>query len=243
MPPAWLRPIGRVFPAVVIERTGFPRLTSASIAALQLQCVPAPGQAPQMAVPVAEEGSDAASTFSAISAESMPCVSVSAYAREYMHVDEGVDGVVDVNETYGADGALGALSASSALGAEGEEGCVRYIDEDEAETMQQERQRHVTGSGVYYYPRFARPALEKRAQKAPRRGCIEPGSVVFTFGNVVGGVLRRTLLGRNVAQTRQANFNARVERRGDVLVVVAVDQILVFREIVVDRQWADHVAI
>jgi hypothetical protein len=181
------------------------------------------------------------STFSAISARSMSCVSVSRYANVTMaHEDQDyapatLDGSFGAPPTYFFSGHDSRESHF--------EGPVRYIDADEAETMQEERQRHVTGPGVYYYPRFATPQEERRAQKAPRRGCIEPGSVIFTFGAVEAGVMRRTLLGRNVTQTRHAHFNARVERRGDTLVVVAVDQILVFREIVVDRQWADHIAI
>ena len=331
--PTWLKPIGRVFPAVVIERTGFPRLTSASIAAMQIQMQtvaeaataprspenaapsgltgPAYAHVPTcvtpsygsiactngpsgpngldgingldgpngidglngldglhgpngldgpnglsglhgldglsgpyglpMAVPVhTDSDSDtecSESTFSAISARSMSCVSVSHYASVTMDVEETEECPATLDGAFGAPYCMGTYCG------QGEEGPVRYIDEEEAETMQEERQRHVTGPGVYHYPRFATPQEARRAQKAPRRGCIEPGAVIFTFGTIEGGVMRRTLLGRNVAQTRHANFNARVERRGDTLVVVAVDQILVFREIVVDRQWADHIAI
>ena len=114
---------------------------------------------------------------------------------------------------------------------------MRFIARADAETMQR---RHVTGEGVYYFPRFSSATEERRAQKAPRRACIELGETVLAFGTVTcDGDAELTFLGHRVAQTRRGDFNARVERRGDALLVVAVDQILVFREIIVDGSWMD----
>ena len=144
--------------------------------------------------------------------------------------------------------AFGALSGalSGALGAVEKTGPtyedqVRFIAQADAETMQR---RHVTGEGVYYFPRFSSATEERRAQKAPRRACIELGETVFSFGTVMyDGEIELTFLGHRVARTRRGDFNARVERRGNALVVVAVDQILVFREIIVDATWMETMAL
>jgi hypothetical protein len=118
---------------------------------------------------------------------------------------------------------------------------VRFIAQADAENMQR---RHVTGEGVYYFPRFSSATEERRAQKAPRRACIELGDTVFSFGTVMyDGEIELTFLGHRVARTRRGDFNARVERRGNALVVVAVDQILVFREIIVDATWMETMAL
>jgi hypothetical protein len=118
---------------------------------------------------------------------------------------------------------------------------VRFIAQADAETMQR---RHVTGEGVYYFPRFSSATEERRAQKAPRRACIELGETVFSFGTIMyDSEIELTFLGHRVARTRRGDFNARVERRGNALVVVAVDQILVFREIIVDATWMETMAL
>jgi hypothetical protein len=118
---------------------------------------------------------------------------------------------------------------------------VRFIAQADAENMQR---RHVTGEGVYYFPRFSSATEERRAQKAPRRACIELGETVFSFGTITyDGEIELTFLGHRVARTRRGDFNARVERRGNALVVVAVDQILVFREIIVDATWMETMAL
>jgi hypothetical protein len=118
---------------------------------------------------------------------------------------------------------------------------VRFIAQADAENMQR---RHVTGEGVYYFPRFSSATEERRAQKAPRRACIELGETVFSFGTIMyDGEIELTFLGHRVARTRRGDFNARVERRGNALVVVAVDQILVFREIIVDATWMETMAL
>ena len=106
------------------------------------------------------------------------------------------------------------------------------------------QRRHVTGEGVYYFPRFSSATEERRAQKAPRRACIELGETVFSFGTLMcDGDVELTFLGHRVARTRRGDFNARVERRGSALLGVAVDQILVFREIVVDASWAESLSL
>ena len=118
---------------------------------------------------------------------------------------------------------------------------MRFIAQADAENMQR---RHVTGEGVYYFPRFSSATEERRAQKAPRRACIELGETVFSFGTITyDGEIELTFLGHRVARTRRGDFNARVERRGNALVVVAVDQILVFREIIVDATWMETMAL
>jgi hypothetical protein len=118
---------------------------------------------------------------------------------------------------------------------------VRFIAQADAENMQR---RHVTGEGVYYFPRFSSATEERRAQKAPRRACIELGETVFSFGTITyDNEIELTFLGHRVARTRRGDFNARVERRGNALVVVAVDQILVFREIIVDATWMETMAL
>ena len=136
--------------------------------------------------------------------------------------------------------AFGALSGIEKTGPTYEDQ-VRFIAQADAETMQR---RHVTGEGVYYFPRFSSATEERRAQKAPRRACIELGETVFSFGTVMyDGEIELTFLGHRVARTRRGDFNARVERRGNALVVVAVDQILVFREIIVDATWMETMAL
>ena len=143
------------------------------------------------------------------------------------------------------DGALGPVEGA-AFGAVEKTGPtyedqVRFIAQADAETMQR---RHVTGEGVYYFPRFSSATEERRAQKAPRRACIELGETVFSFGTITyDGEIELTFLGHRVARTRRGDFNARVERRGNALVVVAVDQILVFREIIVDATWMETMAL
>jgi hypothetical protein len=135
------------------------------------------------------------------------------------------------------EGAFGAVEKTGPT----YEDQVRFIAQADAETMQR---RHVTGEGVYYFPRFSSATEERRAQKAPRRACIELGETVFSFGTITyDSEIELTFLGHRVARTRRGDFNARVERRGNALVVVAVDQILVFREIIVDATWMETMAL
>jgi hypothetical protein len=149
----------------------------------------------------------------------------------------GADGLSSV----GASGPFNGLNGASGLSSAAYEDHVRFIAQADAENMQR---RHVTGAGVYYFPRFSSATEERRAQKAPRRACIELGETVFSFGTVMyDGNVELTFLGHRVASTRRGDFNARVERRGNALLVVAVDQILVFREIVVDGTWMDTMAL
>ena len=139
------------------------------------------------------------------------------------------------------EGALGAAFGAVEKTGPTYEDQVRFIAQADAETMQR---RHVTGEGVYYFPRFSSATEERRAQKAPRRACIELGETVFSFGTITyDGEIDLTFLGHRVARTRRGDFNARVERRGNALVVVAVDQILVFREIIVDATWMETMAL
>jgi hypothetical protein len=143
------------------------------------------------------------------------------------------------------EGALGPIEGAALSGIEKTgptyEDQVRFIAQADAETMQR---RHVTGEGVYYFPRFSSATEERRAQKAPRRACIELGDTVFSFGTITyDSEIELTFLGHRVARTRRGDFNARVERRGNALVVVAVDQILVFREIIVDATWMETMAL
>ncbi|NDC41966.1 MAG: hypothetical protein EBZ77_10515, partial [Chitinophagia bacterium] len=153
----------------------------------------------------------------------------------------GADGLSSVGAPFTGASGLNGLSGASGVSSAAYEDHVRFIAQADAENMQR---RHVTGAGVYYFPRFSSATEERRAQKAPRRACIELGETVFSFGTVMyDGDVELTFLGHRVASTRRGDFNARVERRGNALLVVAVDQILVFREIVVDGTWMDTMAL
>ena len=178
------------------------------------------------------------STFSAISTLS---VSRLYNAHEYTH-EPYDDEPMDAERGHGHDQGSSAGRANADRRAAYEE-AVRFITQTEAEALQLERRRHVTGEGVYYYPRFDSVHEERRAQKAPRRSCIEIGSTVFVFGNVVCGMVTLTFLGNRVLRTHSGEFNARVVRHDDALVVVAVGQILVFREIVVDSSWMNDIIV
>jgi hypothetical protein len=180
----------------------------------------------------ARSSASSSSTFSAISTVS---VSRLYNAHEYTHEpyeDEPMDA------ERGAGRATARANAAPAY-----EDAVRFITQTEADELQFERRRHVTGEGVYYYPRFESVHEERRAQKAPRRSCIEIGSTVFAFGTVVAGMVTLTFLGHRVLRTHSGEFNARVVRHEDALVVVAVGQILVFREIVVDSSWMNDLLV
>lgn len=127
-----------------------------------------------------------------------------------------------------------------------DESAVRFIsNEDVAEirsdTMDRRRNKHVTGPGVYHFP----PDPDSPAvKKAPGRAAIQPGSDVFAFGTVSDGAVSAvslTYFGGRVRSTKAGRFNARVETRASALVVVAVEPIGVFHEIVVHSAWMDGV--
>lgn len=122
-----------------------------------------------------------------------------------------------------------------------DESAVLFIsNEDVAEigsdTMGRRRNKHVTGPGVYHFPPDS-PAVKK----APGRATIQPGSDVFAFGAISDGAVSLTYLGGRVRSTKAGRFNARVEARESALVVVAVQPIDVFHEIVVHSAWMDSV--
>lgn len=189
----------------------------------------------------ARSSSSDSSTFSAIST-----LSVSRLYNEHEYTHEPYDHEVvqpmDAERGHGHDEGSSVGRANAHRRAAYEE-AVRFITQTEAEALQHDRRRHVTGEGVYYYPRFDSVHEERRAQKAPRRACIEIGSTVFVFGKVVCGMVTLTFLGNRVLRTCGGGFNARVVRHDDALVVVAVDQILVFREIVVDSSWMNDILV
>jgi hypothetical protein len=195
-------------------------------------------------------------TFGILSVRSLSDVSdMSGVADDFPHEANELSCFTTLGPLGHVDGSLGPVDCplgpvegafGAALGAVEKTGPtyedqVRFIAQADAETMQR---RHVTGEGVYYFPRFSSATEERRAQKAPRRACIELGETVFSFGTVMyDGEIELTFLGHRVARTRRGDFNARVERRGNALVVVAVDQILVFREIIVDATWMETMAL
>ena len=127
---------------------------------------------------------------------------------------------------------------------------IRLIsNEDVAEIrghpLDRRRNKRVTGPGVYHFP-LDSPAVKK----APWRAAIQPGSDVFEFGTVSDGAVSSvscvssvslTFFGGRVRSTKDGHFNARVETRESALVVVAVEPIGVFHEIVVHSAWMDGV--
>jgi hypothetical protein len=192
-------------------------------------------------------------TFGILSVRSLSDVSdMSGVADDFDHDANELSCFTTLGPLGNVEGSLGPVDCplgpveGAAFGAVEKTGPtyedqVRFIAQADAETMQR---RHVTGEGVYYFPRFSSATEERRAQKAPRRACIELGETVFSFGTIMyDSEIELTFLGHRVARTRRGDFNARVERRGNALVVVAVDQILVFREIIVDATWMETMAL
>ena len=233
MPPAWLRPIGRVFPRVVIDHAGPVIVSHALHVAAQLAQNADVGPS-AAAVECQGADDDDSETFSSLSVRSLSGLSGRS----------GLSGFYDDQQGLSDIGVDTAYEDAFAYRVEEEEprertyeASVQFITQAEADAT---HRRHVTGEGVYHFPRFASAAEERRAQKAPRRACIELGETAFAFGTVAcDGEVELTFLGHRVARTSRGDFNARVERRGNALLAVAVDQILVFREIIVDGSWMD----
>jgi hypothetical protein len=247
--PGWLKPYNRVFPR---KTTG--TLTHASLAEHAVRTAPcAPGRA-------LKTRCSSESTFSHLKLELESIGRVSG--AEYTHVcadqevgSEGSEGSEGGDGSDGSDGSAGSAgSYESGAGDRGGDPTgeesdgsvddenraphVRYISQREVSAMQRARKRHVVGSGVYFYPQFRTQREEDLALKAPRRGCIQKGDVLFTYGTYAIGALgvTRTRLAEQVSHARRV-YNARVVCNGGVLVAVAIDQILAFREVIVDESW------
>lgn len=151
------------------------------------------------------------------------------------------DALADLNSHEEPAAPKAAAPKAAAPLAPGPGPSIRLIsNEDVAEIrghpLDRRRNKRVTGPGVYHFP-LDSPAVKK----APGRASIQPGSDVFEFGTVSDGSVSLTFFGGRVRSTKDGHFNARVETRESALVVVAVEPIGVFHEIVVHSAWMDCV--
>ena len=259
--PPWLKPYGRVFPRITIERTGLARLTSATLSAHAAREIQMHTVAHTVATASASRSSRTKSTFSELSVESIG-LSVFGYTHTHAFAINANEVEMEAGDDYetgeaGEAGDAGDVGDAAEASEEEEEpsddedcGCeeewpnepsdenraehIRFISRAEAHALQRERKRHVSRAGVYFYPRFESRIDEERAQKAPRRGALVPGDVLFTFAKIQMSDIQRTGLGMRVSSA-STGFNARLIRTGNRLVAVATDPILTFREVIVEK--------